>query len=122
MDTIMQEHQRLQKIREIGIRLHELGLVSKKAETSYASLAINYLFSLYKIPKPSGASLQETLQQLAEAVVLEHKLAYRRLSADSVLEFFSHRISGIGSVTAGTPILSSSQHTKQQLAVRLILI
>lgn len=87
----MQEHQRLQKIREIGIRLHELGLVSKKAETSYASLAINYLFSLYKMQKPSGVSLQETLQQLAEAVVLEHKLAYRRLSADSVLDFFSHR-------------------------------
>jgi len=100
----MLEHQRLQKIRDIGIRLHELGLVSKKAETSYAALAINYLFALYKMPKPTGASLQETLQQLAEVVVLEHKLAYRRLSADSVLDFFSHRYH----VSAASPLVHPS--------------
>ncbi|HCU65139.1 MAG TPA: hypothetical protein DF774_05190 [Rheinheimera sp.] len=111
----MQEHQRLQKIREIGIRLHELGLVSKKAETSYASLAINYLFSLYKMPKPTGVSLQETLQLLAEAVVQEHKLAYRRLSADSVLEFFSHRYQ----VSAASPLVHPSYRRRNTAAAGL---
>ncbi|MBU1436667.1 MAG: hypothetical protein KJ930_17565 [Gammaproteobacteria bacterium] len=87
----MQEHQRLQKIRDIGIRLQELQLVSRRGDCSYAVLALNYLFGVYQIAKPQGLPLAEMLQHLADAVMTRHQLPYRRLTADSVLDFFSQR-------------------------------
>lgn len=87
----MSELQRLQKIRDIGLRLHELQLVSRTGQSSYAVLALNFLFSHYQLSKPVGLPLQETLQLLADAVMARHQLPYRRLSADGVLEFFSQR-------------------------------
>lgn len=87
----MLEHQRLQKIRDIGIRLHELQLINRRGDCSYAVLALNYLFGVYQIAKPQGVTLTETLQKLADAVVSHHQLPYRRLTADSVLDFFSQR-------------------------------
>jgi hypothetical protein len=87
----MQEHQRLQKIRDIGIRLHELQLISRRADCSYAVLALNYLFGVYQIAKPQGVPLSEMLQHLADAVTKHHQLPHRRLGADTVLDFFSRR-------------------------------
>lgn len=87
----MQEHQRLQKIRDLGIRLHELQLINRRGDCSYAVLALNYLFGVYQINKPQGKPLTETLQLLADAVMIRHQLPYRRLTADSVLDFFSQR-------------------------------
>jgi len=87
----MQEHQRLQKIRDLGIRLHELQLINRRGDCSYAVMALNYLFGVYQITKPQGVTLTETLQLLADAVVVRHQLPYRRLTADSVLDFFSQR-------------------------------
>ena len=87
----MQEHQRLQKIRDLGIRLHELQLINRRGDCSYAVMALNYLFGLYQIDKPQGKPLTEMLQLLADAVMTRHQLPYRRLTADSVLEFFSQR-------------------------------
>ena len=87
----MLEHQRLQKIRDIGIRLHELQLINRRGDCSYAVLALNYLFGQYQLVKPQGVPLTEMLQQLADAVMKRHQLPYRRLTADSVLDFFSQR-------------------------------
>lgn len=87
----MLELQRLQKIRDIGIRLHELQLINRRGDCSYAVLALNYLFGQYQINKPQGKPLTETLQLLADAVMAHHQLPYRRLTADSVLDFFSQR-------------------------------
>lgn len=87
----MQELQRLQKIRDLGIRLHELQLIQRRGDCSYAVLALNYLFGVYQMTKPQGVPLTETLQQLADAVMSRHQLPYRRLTADSVLDFFSQR-------------------------------
>ena len=87
----MLEHQRLQKIRDIGIRLHEMQLIQRRGDCSYAVLALNYLFGVYQIAKPQGVTLTETLQQLADAVMTRHQQPYRRLNADSVLEFFCQR-------------------------------
>jgi len=87
----MQELQRLQKIRDLGIRLQELQLISRRGDCSYAVLALNYLFGQYQLAKPQGLPLTETLQQLADAVMKRHQLPYRRLTADSVLDFFHQR-------------------------------
>ncbi|OBP16218.1 hypothetical protein A5320_02030 [Rheinheimera sp. SA_1] len=87
----MQEYQRLQKIRDLGIRLHELQLINRRGDCSYAVMALNYLFGVYQIAKPHGLTLDDMLQQLADAVVVRHQLPYRRLTADSVLDFFSQR-------------------------------
>ena len=43
----MSEHQRLQLIREIGLRLQELQLIQRHGDASYAGLALTYLFGLY---------------------------------------------------------------------------
>jgi hypothetical protein len=87
----MQEHQRLQKIRDIGFRLQELQLINRRVDCSYTLLALNYLFGVYQIAKPQGLSLNDTLQLLADAVMIRHQLPHRRLNADSVLDFFSQR-------------------------------
>jgi hypothetical protein len=87
----MTEHQRLQKMRDLGFRLQELQLIRVDAGASYAGAALNYLFNLYQVPKPAGMPLEQTLSILARVVLHRHQLPYRRLTADAVLEFFSQR-------------------------------
>ncbi len=87
----MSEHQRLQLIREIGLRLQELQLIRRQGEGSYAGLALSYLFALYQQPKPVGLPLQQLLQQLAELVVSANDWPHSRLTADSVLDYFCHK-------------------------------
>lgn len=87
----MTEHQRLQKIRDLGFRLQELQLIRVDSGASYASATLNYLFQRYQVKKPSGLSLEQTLSLLALIVQRQHPMPYRRLTADSVLDFFSHR-------------------------------
>jgi hypothetical protein len=87
----MSEHHRLQKIRELGIRLQELQLIEVPAGASYASTALNFLFRLYRLPKPSGIRLEDALALLGQAVIERHQLPYLRLNADGVLSFFQQR-------------------------------
>ncbi len=87
----MTEHQRLQKMRDLGFRLQELQLIRVDAGASYAGAALSYLFNLYQVPKPAGMPLEQTLSILARVVLHRHQLPYRRLTADAVLEFFSQR-------------------------------
>jgi hypothetical protein len=87
----MTEHQRLQKMRDLGFRLQELQLIRVDAGASYAGAALSYLFNLYQVPKPAGMPLEQTLSILARVVQHRHQLPYRRLTADAVLEFFSQR-------------------------------
>ena len=92
----MSEHQRLQLIREIGLRLQELQLIQRHGDASYAGLALTYLFGLYQQPKPVGLPLQQLLQQLADLVVQDHDWPHRRITADSVLDYFCHRFAVAG--------------------------
>lgn len=87
----MTEHQRLQKMRDLGIRLQELQLIRVEEGASYAATALNFLFQLYKIQKPLGLPLEQTLSVLARVVQQRHQLPYRRLGPDGLLEFFSNR-------------------------------
>jgi hypothetical protein len=87
----MTEHLRLQRIRDIGFRLQELQLIRVQAGASYAASTLNFLFQLYRLPKPNGLTLEQALSQLATAVIARHQLPYTRLSADGVLQFFCQR-------------------------------
>lgn len=87
----MTEHIRLQRIRDIGIRLQELQLIRVQAGASYASSALNFLFQLYQLPKPAGLTLEQALGLLGTAVINRHQLPYARLSVDGVLQFFCQR-------------------------------
>ncbi len=87
----MSEHHRLQKIRELGIRLQELQLIEVPAGASYASAALNFLFQLYRLPKPSGIRLEDALTLLGQAMIARHQLPYLRLNADGVLSYLQQR-------------------------------
>jgi hypothetical protein len=87
----MTEHQRLQKMRDLGFRLQELQLIRVEAGASFAGAALTYLFNLYQVQKPAGMPLEQTLSMLARVVQQRHQLPYLRLTADAVLEFFSQR-------------------------------
>lgn len=87
----MTEHSRLQKIRELGIRLQELQLIEVPAGASYASAALSFLFRLYKLPKPAGMRLEDALAMLGQAIVARHQLPYPRLSGEAVLQFLQQR-------------------------------
>jgi hypothetical protein len=87
----MTEHLRLQRIRDIGFRLQELQLIRVPAGSSYAVSALNFLFQLYRLPKPAGLTLEQALSQLGTAVIARHQLPYARLSVDGVLQFFCQR-------------------------------
>ncbi len=87
----MTEHIRLRRIRDIGFRLQELQLIRVQTGASYAVSAINFLFQLYRLPKPTGQSLEQILTQLGAAVIARHQLPYARLSVDAVLQFFCQR-------------------------------
>jgi hypothetical protein len=92
----MSEHQRLQLIREIGLRLQELQLIRRQGEGSYTGLALTYLFGMYQQPKPVGLPLHQTLQQLADLVVHANDWPHRRLTADSVLDYFCYKFEVAG--------------------------
>jgi len=87
----MTEHIRLQRIRDIGFRLQELQLIRVQAGASYAASTLNFLFQLYRLPKPSGISLEQALILLGKAAIVRHQLPYASLSAEGVLKFFSQR-------------------------------
>ncbi len=87
----MTEHLRLQRIRDIGFRLQELQLIRVQAGASYAVSTLNFLFQLYRLPKPAGLTLEQALTRLGTAVIAKHQLPYARLSVDGVLQFFSQR-------------------------------
>jgi hypothetical protein len=87
----MTEHIRLQRIRDIGFRLQELQLIRVQAGASYAASTLNFLFQLYRLPKPTGLSLEQALHLLGKAVIVRHQLPYASLSVDGVLQFFNQR-------------------------------
>lgn len=87
----MTEHLRLQRIRDIGFRLQELQLIRVQTGASYAVATLNFLFQLYRLPKPAGLTLEQALTQLGTAVIARHQLPYARFSVDGVLQFFSQR-------------------------------
>lgn len=87
----MTEHLRLQRIRDIGFRLQELQLIRVQAGSSYAVSTLNFLFQLYRLPKPAGLTLDQALTLLGTAVIARHQLPYARLSVDGVLQFFCQR-------------------------------
>lgn len=93
----MTENLRLQRIRDIGIRLQELQLIRVPAGSSYAVCALNFLFQLYRLPRTAGMSLEQSLSLLGTAVIAKHQLPYARLSVDGVLQFFCQRFQVAGS-------------------------
>ena len=64
----MTEHLRLQRIRDIGFRLQELQLIRVQAGASYAVSTLNFLFQLYRLPKPAGLTLEQALTRLQAKV------------------------------------------------------
>ena len=84
----MNEQSRLEKLRNLGVRLHELQLVQPVAGKSYTSVALNYLFSRHELTRPCGQSLDVTLRSLAEAIVQKHHLKFSRFDSDSIIDYF----------------------------------
>jgi|GEM_PF-853961 hypothetical protein len=84
----MNELLQLQKLREIGCRLAELHLLQLRSEQSYAGATLQFLCDLYQVKRPTGTSLANSLQLLANAVNERYPLALRRYHHDSILEFF----------------------------------
>lgn len=84
----MNEQNRLVKLRNLGVRLHELKLVQPMPGKSYTSVALNYLFSRHELTRPCGQPLDVTLRSLAEAIVQKHKLQFSRFDTDSIIDYF----------------------------------
>ena len=84
----MNESYRLQKIRNLGVRLQELELVSITPGLSYTSAALNCLFADNELQRPAGVPLEHTLKTLGEAIVEKRKVRFSRLDADAVNDFF----------------------------------
>ncbi|GAB2935081.1 hypothetical protein [Rheinheimera gaetbuli] len=84
----MNESYRLQKIRNLGVRLQELELVSITPGLSYTSAALNFLFADYQLTRPTGLPLEHTLKTLGEAIVEQRKVRFSSLDADAVIDFF----------------------------------
>jgi hypothetical protein len=84
----MKETYRLEKIRNLGVRLQELQLVSLAPGKSYASAALNFLFADYELVRPTGLGLEPTLTTLGEAIIAKRKVRFSRLDADAVIDFF----------------------------------
>jgi len=84
----MNERYCLQKIRNLGVRLHELELAQPLPGKSYTSAALDFLFSQHQIERPAGAPLDHTLQTLGRALIEKHHLKFQRLDADSVIDYF----------------------------------
>lgn len=84
----MNEATRLQKIRNLGVRLQELELLSLTPGKSYTSAALNYLFANHQAERPIGAPLERTLIMLGDAVVTKRQVRFSSLDADAVIDFF----------------------------------
>ncbi|WNO62056.1 hypothetical protein [Rheinheimera sp. MMS21-TC3] len=84
----MSETNRLQKIRNLGVRLHELDLVAMAPNKSYASTALNFLFAAHKLQRPTGVPLEHTLYTLGQAIIANKKVRFSNLDADAVIDFF----------------------------------
>ncbi|GHG73393.1 hypothetical protein GCM10010919_26140 [Alishewanella longhuensis] len=84
----MNERSCLEKIRNLGVRLHELELAQPLPGKSYASAALDFLFNEHQIARPSGAPLDHTLQTLGKALIEKQQLKFQRLDADSVIDYF----------------------------------
>ncbi len=83
----MNEASRLQRMRELGVRLQELRLLPSHSVNSYAGAALNFLFQHHNIQKPSGAPLDVTLRALATGLAVKHKMTTRP-DPDKVIDFF----------------------------------
>lgn len=84
----MKETYRLERIRNLGVRLQELELVSLSPGKSYASAALNFLFADHELERPSGLPLEHTLKTLGEAIIAKRKVRFTNLDADAVIDFF----------------------------------
>ncbi|CAM3725186.1 hypothetical protein [Rheinheimera salexigens] len=84
----MSETNRLQKIRNLGVRLQELDLVALAPNKSYASTALNFLFAVHKLDRPVGVPLEHTLRTLGQAIIASRKVHFSNLDADAVIDFF----------------------------------
>lgn len=84
----MNERSCLQKIRNLGVRLHELELTKPVPGKSYTSLALDYLFQQQQLERPAGAPLDYTLQALGKALIEKQQLKFQRLDANSVIDYF----------------------------------
>lgn len=84
----MNETYRLEKIRNLGVRLQELELVALTPGKSYASAALNFLFAVHELERPFGMPLEHTLKTLGEAIVAKRKVRFTTLDADAVIDFF----------------------------------
>ncbi|WP_215395675.1 hypothetical protein [Rheinheimera oceanensis] len=84
----MNETYRLQKIRNLGVRLQELELVSLTPGKSYTSAALNFLFADHELERPAGVPLEHTLKTLGAAIVSKRKVRFASLDADAVIDFF----------------------------------
>ncbi|WP_419570902.1 hypothetical protein [Rheinheimera sp.] len=83
----MTENRRLQRIRDLGVRLHELRLVSTSTQQSYAGAALNFLFREHELQRPSGVPLEVTLLRLAQGLALKYDLPFRP-DPDKVIDYF----------------------------------
>ncbi|RVT48203.1 hypothetical protein EMM73_02610 [Rheinheimera sediminis] len=83
----MNEANRLQRMRELGVRLQELRLLPSHSVNSYAGAALNFLFQHHQIKKPAGAPLDDSLRALAVGLALKHKMLTRP-DPDKVIDFF----------------------------------
>ena len=84
----MNEQSCLQKIRNLGVRLQELELVTLEPGKSYTATALNFLFADHGMQRPAGAPLDLTLRALGEAIVANRSVRFSRLDPDSVIDFF----------------------------------
>ncbi|WP_337842739.1 hypothetical protein [Rheinheimera sp.] len=83
----MTENRRLQRMRDLGVRLHELRLVSTSAQQSYAAAALNFLFREHQLERPSGVPLEVTLQKLASGLAQKYDLPLRP-DPDKIIDYF----------------------------------
>ncbi|MGI5309192.1 hypothetical protein [Rheinheimera sp. WS51] len=84
----MSETNRLQKIRNLGVRLQELDLVAIAPNKSYAATALNFLFAVHKLERPSGMPLEPSLCALGQAIIRSKQIRFSHLDADAVIDFF----------------------------------
>ncbi|MEH8020057.1 MULTISPECIES: hypothetical protein [Rheinheimera] len=84
----MNETYRLEKIRNLGVRLQELELVSIAPGKSYASTALNFLFADHELERPCGLPLEHSLKTLGQAIMAKRKVRFSSLDADAVIDFF----------------------------------
>lgn len=84
----MNERNCLQKIRNLGVRLHELELTKPVPGKSYTSLALDFLFQQHQLQRPTGAPLDHTLQALGKALAEKQQLKFQRLDANSIIDYF----------------------------------